>query len=106
MSVPDARVTLTVGKLQKNLVIARFNAESSCTGPADQAAWCSVRLLLNGTPMNPDAGTDYAFDPSDKGTESEASWEAHAIGAVGRGLRDLRQPREVHGPSTGCRARE
>ncbi len=79
VALPDARVTLTVGQFQKNLVIARFTGESSCTGPADPATWCSVRLLLNGKPMNPDAGTDFAFDSSDNGSETQGSWEADAM---------------------------
>jgi hypothetical protein len=63
-------------------VVARFAAESSCAGGGGH---CIVRLTMDdsesGTfvPMEPDPGTDFAFDSNDGGNETDASWEAHAM---------------------------
>lgn len=75
----EAEVTIPPGV--DGYVLARFSAESACSGGG---AHCIVRLTIDDgagsfVPMNPDAGTDFAFDSNDGGNESDASWEAHAI---------------------------
>jgi len=56
-------------------VVATFSAESACSG----GGFCSVRILIDGNEMNPNTGTDFAFDSSDNNTETSSSWESHAI---------------------------
>ncbi len=65
-------------------ILARFSAESDCSGAAGQ--YCSVRLVMNTnggpfTEMFPGSGTDAAFDSGGL----EDYWEAHAIERLGFG---------------------
>ena len=60
----------------ENLFIARFAAESACSGGT---GYCNVRILANAFEMAPVVGTDYAFDSTDNGAESSASWEGRAM---------------------------
>jgi hypothetical protein len=56
-------------------VVARFDAESICLGL--DGSWCSVQILIGGTPGGPDDGDNYAFDsPGDSPGED---WEGHAL---------------------------
>lgn len=64
--VPDGHVAT---------VIARFTAESVCSG----ASYASVRIMLDGQEMLPDVGNDFSFDSSDGGTEGGDSWESHSV---------------------------
>lgn len=77
VNVPGATATFTVPAFTTDLFVAHFTAESVCYGAS---GWCPVRILLNGVEMDPAAGTDFAFDSSDGGTASPASWESHAVG--------------------------
>ena len=72
-----ASVSVEVPEGHEAVIVARFSAESACYG-AD--GWCSVRLLVNGTEMQP-AGGDHAFDSSD-GSQDFSSWESHALERV------------------------
>jgi hypothetical protein len=53
------------------IVLARFSGESACRG---SGGWCSVRLLLDGQEMSPQAGTDFAFD-----SPTTAGYSAHSM---------------------------
>jgi hypothetical protein len=53
------------------IVLARFSGESACRG---SGGWCSVRLLIDGQEMAPQAGSDFAFD-----APSAAGYSAHAM---------------------------
>ena len=75
-ALPGATLTLTLPANQRNLLIARFAAESACYGAV---GWCSVRILANGVEMDPIVGSDFAFDSSDNNTETSSSWESHAM---------------------------
>jgi hypothetical protein len=57
-------------------IVATFSAESACYSAA---GFCSVRILIDGSEMQPDVGTDFAFDSTDDNTETSSSWESHAI---------------------------
>lgn len=57
-------------------LVVTYNAESSCYG-AD--IYCFTRVLVNGTEIDPAAGSGYAFDSSDNNTETSDSWEAHVM---------------------------
>lgn len=86
VDLPGASVRVSVPSGEKGLLLARFSAESACynTTPGSNTndLWCGVRILAvkDGTtterPLQPDE--DFAFDSTDKGTESSASWEGHA----------------------------
>jgi hypothetical protein len=72
-----ARVTIPSGFT--GLIIARFSAESACYGDdAGQPDWCVVQIKANQHEMLPGDGSDMAFDSTDNGTETAASWESHA----------------------------
>lgn len=64
--------------------LATFSAESACTGGAGD--WCTVQILLDGVPMTPDVGTNFAFDSTNDGSETTSSWEAHSIQRFSNGV--------------------
>ena len=75
VDVPGAVTSVAVPRGTRRAINARYTAESACTG----GSWCSVRIVLvrpNGTllELNPQSGTDFAFDSA--GTDL---WESHAI---------------------------
>ncbi len=77
-----SKVTIPAGK--NALVNLAFTAESRCNEPGSSAQdWCEVRILVDGVEASPQAssfGPDtYAFDSTDAGSESVASWESHAM---------------------------
>jgi len=55
-----------------------FNAESACSGGAGNQ-YCNVRILVNGTEIEPAAGTEFAFDSTDGADETSSSWEGHGM---------------------------
>lgn len=71
-----ASTTVEVPTGHEATIVGRFSAESACYGTDGR---CSVRLLVNGTEMQPDHGFNYAFDTSDGGTEGPGSREGHAM---------------------------
>lgn len=52
-------------------VLARFGAESFCSG----TSWCSARILLDGVEMAGGSESSFAFDDPD----ASSSWEAHMM---------------------------
>ena len=56
--LPGATATVSGPGMQ--LVLARFSAESYCTGAV--GGYCSVRILARGEEMHPKAGCNFAFD--------------------------------------------
>ncbi|RLT92184.1 hypothetical protein [Ketobacter sp.] len=77
-----SRVVIPAGK--DALVNLSFSAESRCNEPGSAAPdWCEVRILVDGVEASPQASSfapdTYAFDSTDGGTESDASWESHAM---------------------------
>lgn len=76
VNLPGAVATFTVPANSRDVFIARFTAESVCSG---EVGWCSVRILLNGVEMDPVVGTDFAFDSTDAGTANASSWESHSV---------------------------
>jgi hypothetical protein len=81
-ALPDAEVEVEIPPGTSGYVTARFSAESVCSGGG---AHCIVRLVIDDTetgtyvPMDPDPGTEFAFDSNDGGNETTASWESHAM---------------------------
>ena len=72
VNVPGATATFTVPAATRDVFIARFTAESVCSGVS---GWCPVRILINGSEMDPVVGSDFAFDSTEAGTASTSSWE-------------------------------
>jgi hypothetical protein len=76
VNVPGATATFTVPANMRDVFLARFTAESVCSGAV---GWCPVRILLNGVEMDPVVGTDFAFDSTDGGTANSSTWESHSV---------------------------
>jgi hypothetical protein len=82
--LPGARTRVAVPAGADVLVNVAFTAESRCNEPGSTAPnWCEVRIMVDGAEAAPAASsfpTDtYAFDSTDRGTETSASWESHAM---------------------------
>lgn len=79
VDLPGAAVTLDVPPGTSRLFIVTYSAESACYGGAAGAAnFCQVRVMIGGVEGNPAAGTDFAFDSTNIGGETFASWESHS----------------------------
>ena len=61
------------------VISAEFSAETACSGGS---GYCLAQILVDGTPMAPNAGTDFAFDSTDGSTETGGSWESHSMQRV------------------------
>jgi len=79
--IPGAQATLTVPDGVHANIVARFTAESNCSGTPEN--WCSIRILMSSTgfdgpyqSMYPDSGDGYAFDGGETGG---GSWEGNAM---------------------------
>ena len=76
VDVPSSAVTLSVPSGRRALFVARFFAESQCSQAGTDGDWCGIRIRTGATPLQPDS--DFAFDSTNNGAESDASWESHA----------------------------
>lgn len=77
VDVPGATVTVDRPNNTTQLYVARFSAESICSGAV--SAWCQVRILAGKNELSPASGTDFAFDSTWDGARPEYSWQAHAM---------------------------
>jgi hypothetical protein len=82
--LPGATTNITIPPGKAALVNVAFTAESACSEPGSPAPdWCEVRIMVDGVEAAPAASTfapdTYAFDSTDRGSESNASWESHAL---------------------------
>jgi hypothetical protein len=48
-------------------IYAIFSAESACSGGGAGSRFCGVRVLVDGTELNPAVGNDFAFDSTNNG---------------------------------------
>jgi len=76
VDVPGATTTITISSGTRRMLDVRYTAESQCGG---SGGWCAVRAVVvrpNGTllELNPQSGTDFAFDSA-----GADNWESHAI---------------------------
>jgi len=83
VNVPGASTTITVPSGQRALILARFSAESNCSGGL-VGNWCPARILIGGTEAAPASGADFAFDSVDSSevaacTPGECGWESHSM---------------------------
>src|SRR5262245_21758301 len=58
VNVPGAAVTITVPASTSAVLLAHFDAYAGCAAPGSGPPTCGLRITVNGTPMNPDDGTD------------------------------------------------
>ena len=84
VTLPGSATKVVIPAGKNALVNLAYTAESRCSEPGSSAPdWCEVRILVDGVEASPQAsrfGPDtYAFDSTDSGTESENSWESHAM---------------------------
>jgi hypothetical protein len=87
-NIAAASTSLRVPRRQRALVLARFSAESSCSG-GTSADRCSVRILIRGQQGQPASGSDFAFDSN----TGAANREAHSMDrsrVLGPGLYSVR----------------
>jgi hypothetical protein len=64
------------------LINADFMAETACSGGGTDPAWCRARIDIGGVEAHPKADADsstFALDSTDSGSETENSWEGHAM---------------------------
>lgn len=83
-TLPGARTRIVLAPGDVAQVNVAFTAESRCNEPGSAAQdWCEVRILVDGVEAAPAASSfpmdTFAFDSTDHGTETVASWEAHAM---------------------------
>jgi len=86
--IPGAALAINMPAGDSDLLRASFSAESACSPRAASAAqsWCSVPIVLVNRAsgaiireLSPAAGVDFAFDSTDAGRDTAASWESHAM---------------------------
>ncbi|TMJ97134.1 MAG: hypothetical protein E6G67_03405 [Actinobacteria bacterium] len=85
-NLPGATLLITAPRGQRALILARFSAESRCTGGSSGDP-CTVRILVDGVEAGPASGTDFAFDSSE-GMVIDDLAESHSMDrsmAVGTG---------------------
>src|SRR5207247_5200835 len=103
--LPGATASITVPANTTATILARFTAESVCfeTSPPNKN-WCSVRILVDGSEAQPAVGSDFAFDSTNNGTETDTSWESHSMEryalGVGSGAHTVTVQRSVHSATT------
>jgi hypothetical protein len=78
VNLPGGNTGVSVPIGESALILARFSAESACSGGTG-AQWCSVRILIGGVEANPVVGLDFAFDSTNNGSETPFSWESHSV---------------------------
>lgn len=85
VNVPNAQIRIIIPPAGgSRLVVARFSAESKCSGTAEGAA-CSVRIIaLNAgtsvaTEMHPQMGIDFAFDSVSSPDPDNDGAEGHSL---------------------------
>jgi hypothetical protein len=73
-TLPGSELGLVLNR--PSTVLATFGGESQCTGAS---GFCMVQILLDGTPMVPNVGSDFSYDSTGNGTEPDGTWEAHSF---------------------------
>jgi hypothetical protein len=109
VDIPGASVSVFVSSGTTRLIMARYSAESACSGGT---GYCSVRIVARNsttgelTELQPGSGLDFAFDSTDGGRETSASWESHSMDRsfrLGAGSYTIRAQRAVTSSATTFR---
>lgn len=83
-TVGSTKLTIPTGETAT--VVATFSAESLCRN-GTATTWCVLRLFIDGTEMNPEDGTNFAFDaPAASTALASYDYEAHSITRIRRGI--------------------
>jgi hypothetical protein len=90
--IPGAALAINMPAGDSDLLRASFSAESACWSRVATNApltFCSVRIVLVNratgaiirelTPGSGPSGVDFAFDSTNAGRDTSASWESHAM---------------------------
>jgi hypothetical protein len=107
VNLTGASVRITVPRHQRALILARFSAETDCTG-GSTGQWCSARILIGGVEASPASGVDFAMDSVDADDVScdplTCGWESHSMdrsrGPLGPGTYTVRVQWRVNGTPT------
>jgi hypothetical protein len=78
VDVAGSSETFSVPTGETARIYAIFSAESVCFGGGGNPRQCGVRIVVDGNELNPAVGTNFAFDSTDNGDETDNSWESHA----------------------------
>jgi hypothetical protein len=84
VDIPGASVQVFVPSGTSRLIMARYSAESVCSGGSSDA-FCSVKIVARNsttgadTELKPANDGGFAFDSTDVGRETSASWESHSV---------------------------
>jgi hypothetical protein len=107
VDIPGATVFVPSGS--SRLIMARYSAESVCSGGSGNA-YCSVKIVARNettgaiTELGPTSDGGFAFDSTDGGRETSVSWESHSMDRsvrLGEGSYFITaQRRSVPGPGT------
>jgi hypothetical protein len=82
VDIPGASVFVPSGT--SRLIMARYSAESVCSGGSGNA-YCSVQIVARNettgaiTKLEPTSDGGFAFDSTDGGRETSVSWESHSV---------------------------
>lgn len=82
---PDGKAYVPVPPFSTALINVQFGAESRCSETAGigEQNWCETRILIGGVEADPAASSlpphTYAFDGTDNGNNTFASWESHSM---------------------------
>jgi hypothetical protein len=69
----------TITFTKPSILLVTLTAESICWGGSG-AGRCSVRILADGVgELSPGFGNNFAFDSTNEGSETDHSWEGHAM---------------------------
>jgi hypothetical protein len=111
VDIPGAAVSVFVPSGSSKLIMARYSAESACSGGTG-SQYCSVRIVARNsatgaiTELQPASGLDFAFDSTDAGRETASSWESHSMdrsNRLGAGSYTIRAQRAVTSSATAFR---
>lgn len=73
-TLPGSELVMVLDR--QSSVLATFAGESQCVGAS---GFCMMQILLDGTPMVPNVGSDFSYDSTGGGTEPDGTWEAHSF---------------------------
>jgi hypothetical protein len=83
VNVPGASVRVKVPHGQRALILARFSAETNCSG-GSVGNWCAARIMIGSAEGSPASGGDFALDSVDSADVAgclpgDCGWEGHSM---------------------------
>jgi len=71
-----ASTTVTIPAGQTGRILASFGGQTSCEG-TNNNGWCAIRVLVDGTEMLPQSGSEFAFT-----SPRDVAWETKSVDRV------------------------